>query len=109
MSWVFLVAAVLSEVAATMALRASGGLRRRAWIVPVALGYSAAFVLLGFSLNAGMPVGVAYGTWAAAGIVLTAALARWIFKEPLSRTMMVGIGLIITGVVAVEIGASHVV
>lgn len=106
MNWVFLAAAILSEVAATVALRASGGLRRRRWIAPVAVGYVASFVLLGFSLHFGMPIGIAYGTWAATGIALTAVLARWIFKEPLTRTMILGIGLITVGVVIVEIGAA---
>ncbi|WP_372983717.1 multidrug efflux SMR transporter [Microbacterium sp.] len=105
MSWLFLAGAIASEVAATMALRASEGFRRKAWIAPVAIGYLTAFVMLGFSLAAGMPVGVAYGTWAALGIASTVILARLIFREPLTRRMMLGILLIILGVAAVEIGA----
>lgn len=105
MSWLFLAGAIVSEVAATMALRASGGFRRKVWILPVAAGYLAAFVLLGFSLHAGMPVGVAYGTWAALGIASTVILARLLFREPLTRRMSLGILLIILGVAAVEIGA----
>lgn len=105
MSWLFLSGAIVSEVAATLAMQASGGFARRVWILPVAVGYIAAFVLLGFSLHAGMAVGVAYGTWAALGIALTVILARLIFHQPLTRRMALGILLIILGVAAVEIGA----
>ena len=105
MSWLFLAGAIVSEVAATMALRASEGLRRKIWAIPVALGYLLAFVLLGLALEAGMPVGVAYGTWAATGIAMTVILARVLFREPLTRTMTLGIVLIVLGVIVVEIGA----
>lgn len=106
MSWLLLSGAIITEVAATMALRASDGLRQKIWAAPVFLGYLSAFVLLGFALDAGLPVGVAYGTWAAIGIALTAILARVIFREPLTRLMGVGIVLLSVGVALVEIGAT---
>jgi small multidrug resistance pump len=105
MSWVFLTAAILAEVGATMSLRASDGLARKVWILPVVAGYLLAFVLLSFALSRGLPLGVAYGVWAAAGAALTAVLARLIFREPLTRTMGAGIVLISAGVLLVELGA----
>jgi small multidrug resistance pump len=105
-SWLLLGGAIILEVGATLALRASDGLTRRRWIAPVAVGYVGAFTLLAFSLRAGMPVGVAYGTWAALGVALTALLARAIFAEPLTRRMIAGILLIGAGVVLVELGSA---
>jgi small multidrug resistance pump len=105
MRWVLLVGAILSEVAATMSLRASDGLAKRVWILPVVAGYVVAFVLLSFALSAGLALGVAYGVWAASGVALTAVLARLIFHEPLTRTMAAGILLISAGVLLVELGA----
>ncbi|MTD12899.1 QacE family quaternary ammonium compound efflux SMR transporter [Nakamurella sp. YIM 132087] len=105
MSWLYLVLAILCEVGATMSLRASGGLRERKWIPAVVGGYVAAFVLLSFALGHGMALGVAYGIWAAAGVALTAVLARWLFREPLTRVMALGILLIAGGVLLVELGA----
>ena len=67
MTWVFLSGAILFEVAGTLALRQSDGLRRRVWMAPVVVGYLVAFVLLWLTLDAGMAVGVAYGVWAATG------------------------------------------
>lgn len=104
MSWVWLFSSIVCEVAATLSLRASDGFRRRSWLIPVVAGYTIAFVLLGRALDAGMPVGVAYGLWTAIGIVLVAVLARAIWKDPLTRRMLVGIGFIIVGVALVELG-----
>jgi small multidrug resistance pump len=106
MSWLFLAGAILAEVAATLSLKvASAG--RVGWYAPVLVGYAATFVLLSLSLERGMPLGVAYGIWAAVGVALTALLSRPLFKEPLTPTMAFGIVLIIAGVVAIEVGATH--
>lgn len=97
-------AAILVEVAATLALRHSEGFRKRRWIAPVLAGYTASYALLYVSLGAGMPLGVAYGVWAGIGVALTALLARKLFREPLTLVMGVGMALMICGVVLVELG-----
>ncbi|MDI2098685.1 DMT family transporter [Ruicaihuangia caeni] len=104
MSWFWLSLAIVTEVAATLSLRASDGLRKRRWLVPVVIGYVASFFFLAFTLEAGMPVGIAYGVWSAIGIVAVAVLARAIWKEPLTKRMVLGIVIIIAGVVLVELG-----
>lgn len=104
MSWLWLSLSILSEVTATLSLRASDGFRKKLWLIPVLLGYTIAFGFLGLTLNAGMPVGVAYGLWTAVGIVMVALMARALWKEPLTRRMLVGMGLIILGVLLIEAG-----
>ena len=100
-----LAGAVACEVAATMALRASDGLRDKRWLPAVVGGYLVAFTLLALALSTGMGIGVAYGVWAASGVALTAVLARLIWRDPLTPTMTAGIGLIAAGVLLVELGA----
>ncbi|WP_223626283.1 multidrug efflux SMR transporter [Microbacterium sp. EST19A] len=107
MTWVLLALAIASEVTATLSLRASEGLRRRRWIPVIVVGYLAAFVLLGTILAMGMPVGVAYGIWAAAGVAVTAVLGRVIFKDHFSAMMAVGVALIVVGVALIEFGGAH--
>lgn len=107
MSWLWLILAIGSEVAATLSLRASEGFRRRLWLIPATIGYAVAFICLGLSLQAGMLVGLAYGIWTASGVALIAILARAIWKDPLTKKMVLGIGLIIAGVLLVEFGANH--
>lgn len=105
MSWVWLSAAIAVEIGATLSLRASDGMRDRRWLVPVIAGYVAAFAFLALALEAGMAVGIAYGVWAAVGIVAVALLARLIWHDPLSRRMVAGILVIAVGVLLVELGA----
>jgi small multidrug resistance pump len=106
--WWALAGAILIEVFATLSLRASDGFRRKAWIVPVVAGYLVSFYLLWFSLSLGMPVGIAYGIWTACGVALVAVVARFLFREPLTWVMTLGIALIVAGVVTIEMaGAVH--
>jgi len=104
MTWALLLLAIASEVTATLSLRASEGLRRRRWIPVIVVGYLFAFSLLGAILAMGMPVGVAYGVWAAAGVAITAILGRVIFKDHFSLMMGIGVALIATGVALIEFG-----
>ena len=107
MTWLLLALAIASEVTATLSLRASEGLRRKRWIPVIVVGYLAAFTLLGAILAMGMPVGVAYGIWAAAGVALTAVLGRAIFKDHFSAMMAIGVALIAVGVALIEFGGAH--
>lgn len=106
MSWLFLILAIVSEVAATMSLRASEGFTKKLWAIPIVIGYVLAFGFISLALSTGLPLGVAYGIWVAAGVAITAVLARFIFHEPLTPTMAIGILLIAMGVMTVELGAS---
>jgi small multidrug resistance pump len=106
--WLALAAAILVEVFATLSLRASDGFRKKAWIVPVSAGYLLCFYLLWVSLSLGMPVGIAYGVWTACGVALVAVIARFLFAEPLTWVMVIGIALIVAGVLTIEMaGAVH--
>lgn len=104
--WWALAGAILVEVFATLSLRASDGLRKRAWIVPVTAGYLASFYLLWLTLSLGMPVGIAYGVWTACGVALVAVIARYVFGEPLTWLMMAGIALIVAGVLTIEMAGA---
>jgi small multidrug resistance pump len=106
--WWALAGAILIEVVATLSLRASDGFRRKAWIAPVVAAYLASFCLLWLSLSMGMPVGIAYGIWTACGVALVAVVARFLFQEPLTWVMALGIALIVAGVLTIEMaGAVH--
>lgn len=103
MGWVLLAIAIVSEVAATISLKLATDGKKR-YYVPVVAGYVVAFSLLAVALTLGLPIGVAYGIWAATGVALTAVLGRVLFREPLTRLMLGGTGLIIVGVLLVELG-----
>jgi small multidrug resistance pump len=100
--WLFLIGAIISEVIGTVSLRAT--VDHSGWMPVVVVTYITAFALLGLTLRAGIPVGVAYGIWGATGVALVAVLGAVFFGELLSTTTLIGIGLIIVGVVVVETG-----
>jgi small multidrug resistance pump len=102
-TWTMLAIAIVSEVVGTLSLRAA--LDRPGWFVLVTVSYLGAFALLNAVLAAGMPVGVAYGIWAACGVALTALLAAVVFGDPLTWTMGLGVVLVIGGVLLVELGS----
>ncbi|WP_409467482.1 DMT family transporter [Streptomyces sp. HC307] len=107
MTWVFLACAILSECASTLSLRTASRDGGKKWFIAVAVGYVAAFSFLTLALDGGMALGVAYGIWAAAGVALTSIASRVLFHEPLTKVMGAGIGLIVIGVLCIELGTDH--
>jgi small multidrug resistance pump len=105
MAYVFLVAAILCEVMATLSLRVAA-LGRKPFYVLVVLGYAGGFLGLIGVLRQGLALGLAYGIWVACGVALTAVASKFLFREPLTRRMLAGIGLIVAGVLLVELGAA---
>lgn len=106
MTWLLLLLAIVSEVAATLSLKAA--MTTPALYVIVVSGYLASFVFLTFVLKRGMGLGVAYGIWGAIGVALTAVLSAVVFGEAFTAVMGIGMVCIIGGVLLVEIGSHRV-
>lgn len=102
-AWLFLIGAIVCEVSGTLSLRLA--MEKKRWYAGVAGGYTAAFILLALTLAHGVPLGVAYGIWAAVGVALTAVLSTLLFREPLTWLMGLGIVLITGGVLLIEVGS----
>jgi small multidrug resistance pump len=105
--WFWLAGAILAEVTGTIALKFAEGFSRVGPSILVVLGYGVAFVALSQALVRGMPVGVAYGVWAALGMTLVALIGAAFLGESLTWVQVGGIALIIGGVLALELGAAH--
>nr|WP_316288456.1 SMR family transporter [Clavibacter michiganensis] len=103
--WLLLGAAIVSEVAAALALQAAVDVP--GWYALVVAGYLTAFWFLTRVLKAGMTVGVAYGIWGASGVALTAVGATVLFGQPLTGLMILGLVLIVGGVLLVELGSQR--
>jgi small multidrug resistance pump len=106
MGLVYLAIAIVTEVAATLSLQAATRGRKALYAV-VAVGYLIAFGMLALTLAEGVPLGVAYGIWAASGVALTAIFGALIFKQPFTCVMALGIALIMGGVLLIELGSQH--
>lgn len=102
MTFVFLVFAIVAEVVATSALKASEGFTRPLPSIVVVVGYGLAFYLLSLVLRT-LPVGVAYAIWAGLGIVLVTLVGIVAFGERPDWPGMLGIGFIVAGVVLLQV------
>jgi small multidrug resistance pump len=101
MSYVYLGIAIISEVIATSALKASDEFSRLVPSIVVVLGYGVAFYFLSLTLRT-IPVGIAYAIWSGVGIVLIALVGVLWFRQSLDLAAIIGMGLIIAGVVVVN-------
>ena len=96
-AWTYLAIAIVAEVIATSALKASAGFSRPGPSAVVVLGYSVAFYSLSLTLQT-MPVGVTYAIWSGVGIVLITLAAWLLYGQALDTAAIVGLGLIVAGV-----------
>ena len=107
MSGLYLVAAIASETTGTLSLKLASDGRGLRWYGLVMAGYLGAFALLTLALKEGLALGVAYGLWGALGVALTAVLSMFVFGEPITVLVALGIALIMAGVLLVEVGAQR--
>nr|WP_304528464.1 SMR family transporter [Nitrosovibrio sp. Nv17] len=102
MHHLFLAVAILCEVVATSALKASDGFTRPWPTLLVVAGYAAAFFLLSLALRV-IPVGIAYALWSGAGIVLIALIGWLVFGQALDAPAIIGLALIVAGVLVLQL------
>lgn len=100
--WVYLSIAIVSEVLATSALKASEGFTRPWPSLIVVVGYLVAFYCLSLTLRS-LPVGVVYAIWSGLGIVLVSVIAWLLFGQKLDLPAIIGMGLIIAGVLVMNL------
>lgn len=100
--WIFLSVAIVSEVIATSALKASEAFSRLWPSTIVIVGYAAAFYFLSLTLKA-IPVGVAYAIWSGVDIVLIALIAWILYGQALDLPAIIGMSLIVAGVVVLNL------
>ncbi|MDF2983442.1 MAG: multidrug transporter [Devosia sp.] len=101
-AYVYLAVAIVAEVIATTALRAADGFTQLWPSLISIVGYVVAFYFLSLTLRS-MPVGIAYAIWSGVGIVLI-SLAGWlIYKQLLDLPALLGMGLIMAGVIVINL------
>lgn len=100
--WIYLAIAIVAEVIATSALKASHEFTRLVPTIIVVTGYLTAFYSLTLSLRV-IPVGIAYAIWAGLGIVLIAIISWILYGQKLDLPALVGMGLIISGVLVINL------
>jgi small multidrug resistance pump len=107
MAWLFLLLAILSEIAGTTMLRLSDGFSKLAPSVAMIVFYALSFGSLSLTLKR-IDVGVAYAVWSALGTALIATIGVLWFHEPVSALKVFSLVAIISGVVGLYLsGGVH--
>ena len=101
-AWWYLGIAIVSEVVATSALKASESFSRFWPSLVVVVGYALAFYFLSLTLKS-IPVAVAYAVWSGVGIALIAIIGWLLFSQALDLPGIVGITLIVAGVLVLNL------
>lgn len=101
-NWMFLSMAIVAEVIATSSLKASAEFTKFWPSVIVVLGYAIAFYFLSLTLRS-IPVGIAYAVWSGLGIVLVSLVGWWLYNQTLDLASIIGMGLIIAGVLVINL------
>jgi small multidrug resistance pump len=102
MSYLYLTIAIVTEVIATTALKASEGFTQLVPSLIVVAGYGCAFYFLSLVLRT-IPVGIAYAIWAGAGVALVAIISAIVYKQVPDLPAILGMGLIVAGVVVINL------
>ncbi|HMW19714.1 MAG: multidrug efflux SMR transporter [Nitrosomonas sp.] len=109
MQWFYLTIAILSEVIATSALKASDGFTRWLPSIIVIVGYASAFYFLSLTLRT-IPLGVAYAIWSGVGVALITLIGWIVYQQSIGLGEIIGIGLIVSGVIVLNLfseGEAH--
>jgi small multidrug resistance pump len=102
MHYVYLAIAIVAETIATSTLKSTEGFSKPLPTAVVAVGYAIAFYLLSVVVKT-MPVGIVYAIWSGVGIVLVAIVGLVWLKQSLDLPAIFGIGLILTGVIVINV------
>ena len=107
MTYLYLMIAIVAEVIATSALKASDSFSKLYPSIITVIGYMLAFYFLSLTLKT-IPTGVAYALWSGIGIVLISLISYFVFKQTLDLPALLGLGLIIAGVIVINLFSKSV-
>ena len=100
--------AILLEVVGTTFLHLTEQLTRPVPTSIMGACYVASFYFLSLALRT-LPIGLAYAIWSGLGIVLISIIGYAKFRQALDTPAIVGVGLIVAGVVIVNLFSKSIV
>lgn len=101
-AYVILAFAIVAEVSGTAFLVKSEGFTKLLPSLLVIIFYSLSFYALS-QVTKTLNIGVVYAIWSGVGIVFTAMIGYYLFKQALDTPALIGIGFIITGVLIMNL------
>ena len=102
MAYLYLSIAIIAEVIATSALKASNEFTKLVPVIIMMVGYGISLYLLTLVLRT-LPVGITYAVWSGIGIVLITIVGIFLYDEVPDLAAILGMALIITGVAVIHL------
>ncbi|MCP4009159.1 MAG: multidrug efflux SMR transporter [Proteobacteria bacterium] len=102
MPYLYLTIAIVTEVVATSALKASAEFTKLFPSLIVIVGYGISFYFMTLVLRT-IPIGITYAVWSGVGIVLVAVVGALLYRQVPDLPAIIGMGLIIIGVVVIHV------
>lgn len=107
MHYLYLIIAIATEIIGTSFLKTSEGFTKLWPTIGTLLSFGICFYFLSLTIKF-LPLNVTYATWAGLGLVLTTVVSVIVFKENVNLISVISIGLIVIGVVLLNVfGTSH--
>lgn len=102
MVYLQLIISIILEVVATSLMKKTDGFTNIIPTLSMLACYAGSFYFMSIVVRT-LPVGVVYATWSGLGIVLVSAIAYFVYKQALDVPALIGMSLIITGVVFINV------
>lgn len=106
-TYAVLLIAILAETFATSCLNASQQFTKLVPSLLSVIGYAVSFYAFSHVTKV-MPIGVAYAIWCALGIIFITLVGSFYFKQHLDMPACIGLGLMIAGVLVINLFSSSV-
>lgn len=106
MAWAFLAGAIVFEIAATSLIKLTEGFTKPWWTLLVLFGYGVSFTLMAQAVKT-LDVGLVYAIWSGVGIAAIAVIGIVFLDESLTWPKIVGLGLILAGVLVLNLMGGH--
>ncbi len=102
MSWVYLIVAIILEVAGTTSMKLSEGFSKFWPSVLIFVFYALSFTSLTFAMKK-LEVSVTYAVWSGLGTIMISLIGYFYFKDVFTLQKVISIGLIVIGVVGLNL------
>ena len=107
MHYLYLFISIATEIIGTSFLKTSEGFTKLWPTLGTLLSFGICFYFLSLTIKF-LPLNITYATWAGLGLVLTTISSVIVFKENVNLISIISIGLIVIGVVLLNVfGESH--
>ena len=107
MAYLFLGVAIAAEVVGTSLLKSTDGFARLWPTLATIAAYAFSFFALSVAIQKGLQVGVGYAIWAGLGTTLIVVIGALFLSEPVTVAKVVGVTLVVSGVVVLNLGGAH--